>query len=396
MKFIHFTDTHLGKNETKLEEREQDFYRAFEQVIDAALSEKVDFIVHSGDVLDRARPPTRTLIFLVKQLARLKEAGIPFYVVPGSHDIGVDGTLLSVLDAIGLLVNLASKRYTKTEGENIILSGEHCGDAFLCGVAGRRDNITDIYSRLRIKDRGKFNIFVFHHITSEIADKFADIPSSLLPPGFQYYAAGHWHGFAKLRHGDGHLIYPGATEYNELTEMVNEPKRYFMLVNVHGNQADVQERPISTRPIVYKEVNCDGFDAHDMAEEALKVIPGEGDSAVLIIRFTGKLGKGTKSEIDRNKIHEFAVSNGYLYTKIYVGDVYNPDTPHVSTKARSALEIEREYLKKQNYGPKEIAIAERLIRLLGQKLAASELDTVNDDASEMIRSELIENKENTS
>ena len=85
MKFIHVTDTHLGKRESRIEEREQDFYKAFEQVIDKAIEEKVDFVVHSGDLFDVARPPTRTLIFAVKQLTRLKDEGIPCYIAAGSH-----------------------------------------------------------------------------------------------------------------------------------------------------------------------------------------------------------------------------------------------------------------------------------------------------------------------
>ena len=396
MRFIHFTDTHLGKSEAKLEQREEDFCNVFAEVIDKCLSEKVDFVVHSGDVFDRARPSTKTIIFLVKQLNRLKGANIPFYTVPGSHDIAPDGTLLSVLDAVGLLVNLASSRYIRMENNKIILSGENFKDVFLCGVAGRRDNIADAYSNLKVEGDGNYKIFVFHHITSDIADKFADIPSSLLPQGFDYYAAGHWHGFAKLQHGKGILVYPGSTEYNELDEMIRDKHKYAILVEFKDGKTTIKELPLKTREIVFCEINCDSMDAREVSDKTVAKIPKDKDGAILIIKFRGRLGKGTKSEIDRNKINEFAIKNGYLYTKIYLGELENPETPHVSTKARSASDIEKEYLKKQGYSEKEMSIAERMIALFGKKLGASEFASAKDNAIKSIEGAIIENKENDS
>lgn len=392
MKFIHFTDTHLGKSEAKLEQREEDFCNVFTEVIDKCISEKVDFVVHSGDVFDRARPSTKIIIFLVKQLNRLKEANIPLYAVPGSHDIAPDGTLLSVLDAVGLLVNLASSRYIKMENNSIILHGENFRDVFLCGVAGRRDNIADAYSNLKVEGDGKYKIFVFHHIISDIADKFADIPSSLLPQGFDYYAAGHWHGFAKLQHGKGVLVYPGSTEYNELDEMVRDKHKYAVLVEFNDNKTTIKELPLKTRQIVFCEIDCNSVDAREISEKTIAKIPKDKNGAILIIKFRGRLSKGTKSEIDRNKINEFAVRNGYLYTKIYLGELENPETPHVSTKARSASDIEKEYLKKQGYSEKEILVAECIISLFGKKLGASEFASAKADAVKMIEGAVIETK----
>jgi len=392
MKFIHFSDTHLGKSEVKLEQREEDFCKVFEEVIDKCISEKVDFVVHSGDIFDRARPPTKVIIFLVKQLNRLKELSIPFYIVPGSHDIGSDGTLISVLDEVGLLINLASKRYIRNEDKKIILSGEHFKDVFLCGIEGRRDNISEVYSNLKIDGKGKYNIFLFHHITSEIADKFADINSSLLPPGFDYYAAGHWHGFAKIKHDNGTIVYTGSTEYNELNEMIDDKHKYCVLVEVINGKSTIKEIPLKTRKIVFFEVNCEGIDSREVTDKAIGKIPNGQNGAILIIKLSGRLGRGMKSEIDRNKINDFAVKNGYLYTKIYLGDLENPETPRIITKARSAIDIEKEYLTKQGYSETEINIAEKMIILFGKKLSASELDSAKSNAVKLIRGATVENK----
>lgn len=395
MKFIHFGDSHLGKTEEKLEEREEDFYKVFEEVIDRCISEKVDFVIHSGDLFDKSRPNTKTLVFLVKQLRRLYNANIPFFIVPGSHDIGVDGTFISVLDEIGLVKNLASKRYVEVNDNSIILKGEHYKDAFICGVAGRRDRISDVYLNLKISDKGKYNIFIFHHIVSDIADKFADIPTSLLPKGFNYYAGGHWHGFAKIKYGDGIIVYPGSTEYNDLDEMARDKNKYFILVEVNDENTIVKEIPLKTRQIVLCELNCNNFDSRDVAKKAMEKIPKNNNGAILIIKLLGRLAKGVKSEINRDQIKNFAKENGYLYTKIYMADLENPETPHVSTKSRSVHDIEKEYLKKQNYSDNEIKVAEKLMELLGQKLSQEELQKATINAIKLVKGELIENKGNS-
>ena len=96
MKFAHVADTHIGKMNFKLKEREEDFKDSFSEFIDVCINKKVDFVIHSGDLFDKPRPKTSLISFVVEQLKKLKQNNIPFYVVPGSHDMGVDGTFISV------------------------------------------------------------------------------------------------------------------------------------------------------------------------------------------------------------------------------------------------------------------------------------------------------------
>ena len=74
MKFMHVGDTHIGqvyKNDT----RNNDIKEAFTQMVDYAISEKIDFIVHSGDLFDSGNPPLDSLLFVTDELNRLKTAG---------------------------------------------------------------------------------------------------------------------------------------------------------------------------------------------------------------------------------------------------------------------------------------------------------------------------------
>jgi len=392
MKFVHVGDTHLGKTEARILEREKDFYSSFKQVIDKSVSENVDFVIHSGDLFDVARPPTRTLIFVVEQLSRLKEKGIPMFIVPGSHDMGVEDTMLSVFDRMGLLKNLASNRYYKHDNDKIIVNGESYKGCFICGVAGRRANIDKIYQQLKVEDNSAYKIFVFHHIISDISERFSDIPSSVLPKDFDYYAGGHWHGYFQTKFGKGDVVYPGSTDYNDLNEIENDPEKYFCIAEVNDGKTTINKVPITTRKIVSLNIDCSNLTPKEVTARCIEKIEKTSDNPILILKLNGRLSNGTKSEINRNLIFEHTKASGYLFTKTYIGELENPNSPFISTKKRSASEIEEEYLLKQNYDENTTRVAKQLINILGKKLTPTEFEKRKNIAIEIIRGFLLEDK----
>lgn len=87
MQFAHLADTHMGYRQYGLVERENDFFQVFEQAIDEIINERPDFVIHSGDLFEYSRPPTRALLTAQKGILRLKEANIPIYAIAGNHDV---------------------------------------------------------------------------------------------------------------------------------------------------------------------------------------------------------------------------------------------------------------------------------------------------------------------
>jgi len=392
MKFVHLSDTHLGKNEMKLDTRKEDFNNAFKQAIDFALDKKVDFVIHSGDLFDIAKPSVDTLIFAAEQLKRLKENNIPFFIAVGSHDIGVDDTIISLLEVMGLLINVSSKKHYLLEGEKIIMLGEKINNVSIYGIAGKRAKIDEIFRNLVPKDLepNHFNIFIFHHIISDISEKFMDLPVSLLPKNFDYYAGGHWHGFFESKYGKGKIVYPGSTEYNDLKEMESDQAKYFCFVTQENGKLNVEKIKIKTREIKILEINCNNADALEVTKEVISKITPNQNKAILIIKLLGKLSKGNKLEIDRKLISDTAEAQGYLYAKIYLSDLENPETPFVSSR-KSSAEIEEEYLVKQKYEENEVLVAKQLISLLGKEFTPSELKAKQLASKEVIRRLLIDN-----
>jgi len=94
MKFIHCADVHLDTplqglaqypgapvNEIRNATR-----RAFEKVLDAAVSKRVDFLIIAGDLYDTGLKSFESALFFNKQMVRLKDAGIDVYLIYGNHD----------------------------------------------------------------------------------------------------------------------------------------------------------------------------------------------------------------------------------------------------------------------------------------------------------------------
>jgi DNA repair protein SbcD/Mre11 len=59
---------------------------AFSQLIDAELRENVDFVVIAGDLYDGDWRDYNTGLFFCREMGRLRQAGIPVFLLYGNHD----------------------------------------------------------------------------------------------------------------------------------------------------------------------------------------------------------------------------------------------------------------------------------------------------------------------
>ena len=93
-KFLHAADIHLDSPLHKLdhyegapvEEIRQATRRAFENLINLAIVEKVAFVLLTGDLYDGDWKDYNTGLYFASQMSKLREAGIPVYIIAGNHD----------------------------------------------------------------------------------------------------------------------------------------------------------------------------------------------------------------------------------------------------------------------------------------------------------------------
>jgi len=378
MKFLHTGDTHLGASNYKLKEREDDFMKAFEQLIEIAIREKVEFIVHSGDLFDVGTPNHSTVIKCVEQLKRLKEAKIPVFIIPGSHDMHLDSTIITLLEAVGLVTNLAHKRYREIKDGKLMLSGEVYNNVFMCGIEGRRANIKKVFENLEINwpEKHDYSIFLFHHTISSVStmEGYMDIPTSYLPKNFDYYAAGHVHAI----YDKDKIHYPGSIEYCSLTEVKSGEKKY---ANIIEND-ELRKVEIKTRKIIRKELNVKGMSPEEVNKECMKqIMRGEGE--LLIIELKGRLREGTKGEVNKIQINNEAIKNGYLHCAVYLKDLENPEQKTINKKT-TIEEIEEEHLKSRGYKDDEITKAKTILQVMGRKMKTNEVALAIKELEELL------------
>ena len=94
MRIIHFADLHIGVEnysrtdpETGLSTRLLDFLSALDQLVEYALTNKVDLVLLAGDAYKSRDPNQTQQREFASRLATLATAGIPVFLLVGNHDL---------------------------------------------------------------------------------------------------------------------------------------------------------------------------------------------------------------------------------------------------------------------------------------------------------------------
>jgi len=81
VRFIQFADVHLGKTQYGLQERSEDFARAYAEAIKYCLERQPDFILLAGDLFEQKAVDPETFSLASTGLKRLRDAGIPVFAI---------------------------------------------------------------------------------------------------------------------------------------------------------------------------------------------------------------------------------------------------------------------------------------------------------------------------
>ena len=238
MKFAHLADTHLGYRQFGLIERERDFYEVFGKVIDKIIEENVDFVIHSGDLFETAKPSPMALLEFQKGLLKLKGAGIPMYAIAGNHD--------SVMRKGAIPPQVIFKKMGLKVISPINTNYMH-GDVFIAGLPfypASQSNV--LKSKLVELSRKAANydksILVLHQGVDNYFDYQYELETGDIPDNFTYYALGHIHKYTVSDFGKGVLVYPGSTEIWKTDELEdhNLNGKGFVVVDFDGQKPNVK------------------------------------------------------------------------------------------------------------------------------------------------------------
>ncbi len=232
MKFAHLADTHLGYRQFGLIEREKDFYEVFEKVIDKIIEEKVDFVIHSGDLFESAKPSPIALLIFQKGLLKLKGAGIPMYAIAGNHDMVMRSGAIPpqvIFKKLGLkVISPINTNYMHD-------------DVFIAGLpyypGSQNKSLKSKLAELSKKaDNHKKSILVLHQGIDKYFNLSYELEIGDIPDNFDYYALGHLHKYINDDFGEGKLVYPGSSEIWKTDELkeYKEKGKGFVVVDLDG------------------------------------------------------------------------------------------------------------------------------------------------------------------
>ncbi|MEM3685169.1 MAG: DNA repair exonuclease [Conexivisphaerales archaeon] len=288
----HISDSHLGAIPYNKPERENDFYESFSEAIEIVIRERVQLVVHAGDVFDVPKPSGTALVKLVDSLKKLKEKGIKFVFTMGEHDISRLYSIPSPL--LYQHVDLAT--YIGDGKAREVLDG-----LTIVGFHKRRkDEVDELKSRLSSLDQELYSakgkkILVLHQGMYEFHKFAGEINSSDLPKSFDYYAMGHLHDrFEKRFEGlKGPVCYPGSLDATA-SEGIRELRKGFYIVDLSKQEASTQWIELSSTRKQYSfDIEYEKMDA--MVNDIISKIKDLAKKPMLDIVVKGK-------ELDSAKI----------------------------------------------------------------------------------------------
>ncbi len=265
MIILHLADTHIGYtaynrlDENGFNQREMDVFNAFEQVIDLALKDKPDIILHSGDLFDSVRPSNRAISFVIEQLLRLSDAGIPIVIISGNHStprLRETGSVFKVLEHIENVHLAYTGRYETFEfGELKVHALPHCVDkeVFEAELVKMKPD-GDFKHNVAMLHAGVVGLSVFK--MNEFNEQLAS--TSQLEKGFDHVALGHFHEFCEVTET---AVYAGSTERLGFGE-AGQPKGFITLDLESGKRKfhELNIRPMLDLP----RLDCSDLSAEDM------------------------------------------------------------------------------------------------------------------------------------
>jgi hypothetical protein len=317
MKFIHLADCHIdGYRDAKLAALG---FENFTYVITQAITEQVDFVLIAGDLFNTALPRVDALKDTTTQLKRLKDANIPVYFIPGSHDYSPHGkTMLDVLEIAGLGINVM--KGTVENGKlKLQLTVDPKTNTHITGIPGRKGMLDKMYytnldTTSLQTPKEVFSIFMFHTTLSELKPKEMDLsddtPMNFLPQGFNYYAGGHVHIRKRFSNQEyNNVVYPGPTFPNSFSELeALKTGTYIMYDDTTEDLFTHIEIP--QKKVISIALDLTGLEPAEAQKNITSAIEEDNiQDAIVLLRLTGKL-EGKPQEIDFQDIQKLIVEQG--------------------------------------------------------------------------------------
>ena len=242
-RFIHTADIHLDSPLKGLEVHEDApvenirgaTRRAFDNLIDLAIEEKIDFIVISGDLYDGDWKDYNTGLFFAARMGRLNKAGIKVFIVSGNHDAASQITKAMVLPDNVTLFSPKKPQSVKLEEFGVAIHGQSYPSRAVT------ENLVSHYPQ---HDPHSFNIGLLHSSLTgrEGHENYAPCTiHDLQSKGYDYWALGHVHQ-REIISENPWIVFPGNIQGRHIKE--TGPKGATLVTVEDGHIIEVTKREL--------------------------------------------------------------------------------------------------------------------------------------------------------
>ena len=219
IKFIHTADVHLDSPLHRLEmyegapaeEIRQASRRAFENLIDLAIDESVDFVLIAGDLFDGNWKDYNTGLYFIRQISRLKAHSIAVFLISGNHDAAGQMTR-----SLPYPDNVHHFSHLKPETKSL--------DYLKVAVHGQSFSTSAVVDNLALSYPEPipeyFNIGLLHTSLTgrEGHENYAPCAlDDLKNKGYDYWALGHVHQYEMVCE-DPPIVFPGCIQGRHIRE----------------------------------------------------------------------------------------------------------------------------------------------------------------------------------
>ena len=276
VKITFLSDTHLGfdlplRPRLNIRRRGEDFFANTRQVLDMAIAEKSDLIIHGGDLFFRSKVPAPIIDKVYALLFEYAEKGIPIIIVPGNHERSVLPQSILLNHPNLYIFRQAESFEFNIRGEKVIVSG------FPNIRKDVRSRFGEVQEKLK-REQESLSILVMHQAidgSQIVGYTFRDSADVVnikdISRDFDLVLSGHIHRRQILTNGRQPIIYSGSVERTSFQEM-SEPKGYYeveMAKSSRGWRADkIALRELPARPMV--DIYLDDIIERSNWEELLK------------------------------------------------------------------------------------------------------------------------------
>lgn len=291
-RFLHAADLHLGSPLRGLEARHPELAalfsrasrRAFEQMIDLAIAERVAFVVIAGDVYDQDWTDYAAGQLFLRGVARLTREGIRTVVIRGNHD--AEHVITRSLALPEGLSWLGSERPESVEFPEFGVAIH--GMSFKTRAV--TENMVPIYPSAA---PGRFNIGLLHTSLDGRPDHSGYAPATLADlagRGYDYWALGHVHAREIISRLDPTVVYAGNIQGRHVRE--TGEKSVSLVTVADGRVTSIEEKPVDAARWALVEVDLTGVERADevgpVVRRALEDAASAAGSRPLAIRLVLK------------------------------------------------------------------------------------------------------------